>query len=293
MNQNTYTNFKHLLVDPYTKENLVYKNNSFQSKSNNYLIKQNVCVFLKNDNDKDSDFKYIEHYKKDGEEFDYSAVDYPKTTIYEIKKLQESIIAEVKSKKDITILDVGCGNGWVAKEFVNKGYNVISLDISFDNTKRIISQIPDNNHMAIIADAFHLPIKENSIDYIIASEIMEHVVSPKKFMEALYKILNTNGKLIISTPYDEVIEHFLCIHCNKKTPKYAHLHSFNEKNIINHIPYNITYYKSKIINNVMLVKLSIHRFLDFLPLKLWLIIDRFARVFYKKYYRFILIITKK
>lgn len=293
MNKERFSNFKNVLVDPYTKEKLVFNDTTFKSSTNNYAIKQQVCVFLKTDNDQDVEFKYIEHYQKDGEEFDYSDTNYSKTTQYEIKKLQETIISQIKLKKNITILDIGCGNGWVAKEFVKKGCKVISVDISFDNTSRIIKNIPNNNHIAIIADAFYLPIKENSVDFIIASEIMEHVVSPKKFIDALYKVLNDDGKLIITTPYNEIIEHSLCIHCNKKTPKYAHLHSFNESNINNSISTKIKNFKTYKFNNVMLIKLSIHRLLNFLPLKVWQLIDRLASVIYKKYFRFMIVISKK
>ncbi len=295
MNLNKYSRFKHLLVDPYTKDSLTLNTNLsfFKNKNNNqYPIKQNVCVFINQKEINTQNFNYIEHYQNDGKEFDYSIEYSSKTTQYEIYRLYQTITSLIKIKPNITILDVGCGNGWVAKEFVKKGCNVISVDISFENTSRIINQIPDENHIALMADSYNLPIKENSVDYIIASEIMEHVIDPKLFIKSLFNVLKKDGKLIITTPYNEVIEHSLCIHCNKKTPKNAHLHSFNESNIKNYLPENIGNYKSFRIHNKALIKLNIHRALYFLPLKLWLFLDKLVSYFYNKSYRLILVVKK-
>lgn len=297
MNIESYTIFKKILIDPYTKDALVYdaSSSTFQNEINNnlYQINNNVCVFINDKNAKDEEFKYIEHYQNDGEVFDYTAEGRNKSIVCEEVRLQQSIASYINIKPTITILDIGCGNGWVAKKFSGKGCNVISIDISLTNTSRIKKQVPNNNHIAIVADVYNLPIKENSVDYVIASEIMEHVINPKLFIESLYKVLNDNGELIITTPYNEVIEHSLCIHCNKKTPKSAHLHSFNEKNITQYIPNHIAKYDSFGIHNLAFIKLKFHRIFNFLPVKIWLFIDNLGNLIYKKPYRLILKFKKR
>ena len=290
MNPNSYTIFKKNIVDPFSEEPLIYNpsDSTFQNKTSAYQTKENVCIFINKNKLNDEQSKYIEHYQNDGEVFDYSISNSSKSIVREEIRLQQVIASYINVKPNITILDIGCGNGWVAKEFVKKGCNVISVDISLANTSRIKKEVPDDNHIAIVADVYNLPIKENSVDYIIASEIMEHVVNPELFIDTLYKILNKNGELIITTPYNEVIEHSLCIHCNKKTPKSAHLHSFNEINIAKHIPNYITKYESFGIHNFGLIKLKIHMLFSFLPINIWVLFDKLANLFYKKPYRLVL-----
>ncbi len=45
-----------------------------------------------------------------------------------------------------------------------------------------------------------LPLKANSIDIIIAGEIIEHIYNPIKFIRECNKILKKGGTLILSTP---------------------------------------------------------------------------------------------
>ena len=110
-----------------------------------------------------------------------------------------------------------------------KGVNVYSLDISETNPAKAVKLYPLENHFAIAADSFHLPFTDGSFDCVIASEIIEHIVDPAKFIKELFRVVKKGGQLIITTPYKEKIIYYLCIHCNNKTPAHAHIHSFDEK----------------------------------------------------------------
>ena len=71
----------------------------------------------------------------------------------------------------------------------------------------------------LIADAYKLPFNPNTLDCIVASEIMEHTFNPEKFISNLLNVLKPGGKIIITTPYDEQINYHLCVHCNHPTPE--------------------------------------------------------------------------
>ena len=85
-----------------------------------------IEIFLILDN-----FNYIDHYKKDAVEFDYFE-ERKGATAHDERRVREYIISKIPKKVN-SILDVGCGNGWVAKEFLPKGKQVYSLDISVTN----------------------------------------------------------------------------------------------------------------------------------------------------------------
>ena len=78
-----------------------------------------------------ADFNYIDHYKKDAVEFDYFE-ERKGATEHDERRVREYIISKIPKNVN-SILDVGCGKGWVAKEFLPKGKTVVSLDISVTN----------------------------------------------------------------------------------------------------------------------------------------------------------------
>lgn len=284
-----------LLIDPLTGEPLFFDNisntlrNSFSG--NSYCLIESIPRIIIDDNQSiaksnlhyvnDSDFKYHDHYQKDADLFDYSELNMPEVTKNEFCRLRESIIREISNDLSL-VLDVGCGNGWVSKKLIPLGKKVISMDISSTNPINAIREVQHKNHAGLIADVYNIPLKENSIDCIIVSEVLEHVPDPKAAIINLIKLLKPNGKLIITTPYNEKIEYYLCVHCNMPTPKFAHLHSFNEDSIIRFIPQTgVTWSSKKFINNY-LSRIRSYIILKFLPFNFWMFIDNlFNKVFYK------------
>ena len=295
-----------LLIDPLTREPLFFDitSNTLRSSfsGNSYCVIESIPRIIIDDNQSiaksnlhhvnDSDFKYSDHYQKDADLFDYSEQNLPEITKNEFSRLRESIIREISNDLSI-VLDVGCGNGWVSKKLIPLGKKVISMDISSTNPINAIREVQHKNHAGLIADAYNIPLKENSIDCIIASEILEHVPDPKSFIISLIKLLKHNGKLIITTPFNEKIEYYLCVHCNKPTPKSAHLHSFNEDNIIRFIPQTGVTWSCKSFINSDLLRIRSHIILKFFPFSFWMFIDKlFNKVFYKPT-RLQIIITKE
>lgn len=231
--------------------------------------------------DEIKNFDYLTHYKTDAEEFDYFEKRIGAAE-HEERRVREVIISQVP-KNVKTVLDIGCGSGWVAKEFFQRNKKVISLDISKSNPQKVKQLYPSQSHFQVVADSFKLPFEPNSIDCVIASEIIEHVVDPKSFLKELLRVVSEDGRLIISTPYKEKIRYVLCIHCNKKTPVNAHLHSFDEDSLSKLYKENdLKKFSSIIFGNKALIFLRTHVLLKFLPLSLWLAVDWLANKIYNK-----------
>lgn len=297
--------FKEIIIDPLSGKNLVEEKIDnkivLRSEEKYYHFLEDIPILLPKfeippksnsafHSNFNSTFDYANHYKEDALQFDYFKEEESKATREEIRRLHQSIIKKIPSNAEI-ILDVGCGKGWVAKHFLNRGKKVVSMDISPTNPTKVLKENPHENHAALVADAFYLPIRENSIDTIIASEIIEHVYDPKIFIRKLLEALKPGGKLIITTPYNEKIEYFLCVHCNKPTPKNAHLHSFNEKNFAYFIPRK-TMYKTESFSNKYIVRSRINLLTAILPFRIWKIVDGFVNSIFKKPLRFLIEITK-
>jgi len=237
-------------------------------------------------------FRYKEHYQHDAEAYDYTEESQHPVEREEIRRLRSYIAAEVK-RNDGWLLDVGCGGAWLATTLVPEGMHVISMDISDINPLKARKRIPQANHQAVVADVFELPFRNDSISQIVASEIIEHVPDPKKFVAALYQVLKPGGRLVITTPYNEFIRTSLCIHCNHLTPHNAHLHSFTEKSILKYLPADARTITLQVFNSKLLVKTQLQKMLAFLPVSVYKIIDKAAlAISGKKAYRLMAIIEK-
>jgi len=201
-----------------------------RSCGQSYPIENSVPVFLFEIHKKQgSVFNYIDHYQIDGVEHDYFA-ERDAGTEHVDKRVHQTIFSLIK-KKSGRVLDVGCGRAWVAQHLCPQNYDVVSMDISLENTSRALKTYPFDNHTAVVADAFSLPFNENVFDVIIAAEIVEHVADPKVFIRKLMRVLKPGGLLIVTTPYKEKIRYSLCVHCNRLTPMHAHIHSFDENKL--------------------------------------------------------------
>lgn len=239
-----------------------------------------------------STFNYKEHYQHDAETYDYFQEAESAATKEESNRLHQYILSEIPKTAD-WILDTGCGGGWLANALQHKGKHLISMDISDINPIKVTKRYPFEGHYGLVADVYALPIKGETMDCIIASEIIEHVSDPKRFIYALYTALKPGGKLIITTPYNEKIQQSLCIHCNQLTPHNAHLHSFTETNIKRHLSPEMTMYKTKVFNNKVLTRTGLQRAMSFLPLGLYEGIDSLSNAVTKKRaYRLMLTIEK-
>lgn len=224
-------------------------------------------------------FNYSKHYNIDAEKFNYFGERYGATS-HDEKRVHQFIISHVPKETE-SILDVGCGSAWVAEYFTKMNKKVISLDISKVNPLKAINKFPNNNHFGITADSYKLPFPDSSVDCIIASEIIEHTLYPDMFIKELLRVLKPGHKLLVSTPYKEIIRYTLCIHCNEQTPMHAHLHSFDENSLG-------SFYKGKnpdnfywiTFGNKGLIFLRTYKILKYFSFPLWKFIDRITNLIY-------------
>lgn len=226
-------------------------------------------------------FDYITHYKTDSEEFDYFE-ERVEPAKHEERRVHEVILSQIPPNTEL-LLDVGCGSGWLAKSLIPKGKRVISLDISKKNPLVIHNSLNDERHFPLVADSLKLPFPNNSFKCVVASEIIEHTINPKEFISELFRVVKNDGRLIISTPYKEKLRYHLCIHCNKKTPENAHLHSFDEEKLFNlYSGEQLKKFKPIIFGNKALIFLRTHILLKYLPTSIWLAVDWLANQIYNK-----------
>jgi ubiquinone/menaquinone biosynthesis C-methylase UbiE len=223
---------------------------------------------------------YKQHYKIDAEEFDYFDENNKFDNDYN-RRLHRFILKFVEDE-DAKLLDIGSGGGWITKESFNN-IKLTLCDLSSKNLDKIKERQPQRDISYIVSDALNMPFKDNHFNYVILSEVLEHINDPLSVLKEIYRITDKGGKIIISTPYKEKIQYYLCIHCNKKTPANAHLHSFDEKIFTDIFKKTgiekFTFHK---IGNKFFLLSRISYFLRFLPFWLWRVIDKVLNLIFDK-----------
>lgn len=100
------------------------------------------------------------------------------------------------------ILDIGCGNGYIAGQFLRKGCNVVGVDLSETGIAIARKAYPEGRFEILEADNNVLDrLKEKPFDYVISTEVVEHLYAPRAYAEGCFAALATGGRLICSTPY--------------------------------------------------------------------------------------------
>jgi SAM-dependent methyltransferase len=106
---------------------------------------------------------------------------------------------EFQNKKEISILDIGCGRGNISLPFASLSYRVTGIDLNADSIDEIKKKNNFNNAEFRVQDATALDINKK-YDFIIASEVIEHMEKPEFFLKFLKNVLKEKGFLIITIP---------------------------------------------------------------------------------------------
>jgi 2-polyprenyl-3-methyl-5-hydroxy-6-metoxy-1,4-benzoquinol methylase len=92
------------------------------------------------------------------------------------------------------VLDVGCGNGLLLRQFVNKGWTAHGLDISPWTKKH--SKRYGFTHHNIEIEKSDLP--DNHFDLVLSTSILEHIAQPIPYLQDIIRGLKPEGTLFIS-----------------------------------------------------------------------------------------------
>jgi 2-polyprenyl-3-methyl-5-hydroxy-6-metoxy-1,4-benzoquinol methylase len=117
-----------------------------------------------------------------------------------IKKIQNS-------KKELNVLDFGCGTGVVSFELSKQGCNVTSIDLDLTPQKSLSQFVNFPNNINFLeGDIFNQQFNQK-FDIIIALDVLEHIpldILPK-YLNHFAELLSENGKVIVSGPTENIL----------------------------------------------------------------------------------------
>lgn len=146
------------------------------------------------------------HYKDQQKYFDK---EFSSVKEYTLAAWQQSYIDRLKKfvldknyKKKI-MLDIGTGSGYIAVEMAKMGIRVIACDLSTEavkNLEKYKRKYKLSNLKVIHCKAEDIPLQDNSVDYIVANAILEHIPAEKKAIDKWKDLLRKNGRMYITVP---------------------------------------------------------------------------------------------
>lgn len=108
------------------------------------------------------------------------------------------------------ILDIGCGDGTII-DYISKNNSpeqIIGIDISEYAVEYVKKRGYDAKVLDVLSKDFEKLLKTNNFDYIIITEVLEHIQDPEKVIENI-KEYNPNAIIFISIPNAGFIMHRL------------------------------------------------------------------------------------
>lgn len=108
-----------------------------------------------------------------------------------------------KSHPNASLLDVGCGEGWIMDKFQREGFEVRGIDFSSFAIEKFHPHLraffQEGNIYEMLNRYFSSGQK---YDVVILANVIEHVIDPVELLACLKKLLKSEGMLLIVAPND-------------------------------------------------------------------------------------------
>lgn len=112
--------------------------------------------------------------------------------------VREIICGAAIDKKELKILEVGSGLGYLTYSLNKANYNTTGLDISQTAVVQAKRDFGDHYVCADLKD--YAELNPGFFDIVILTEVIEHISRPMDFIKSVLKLLKPQGKAFITSP---------------------------------------------------------------------------------------------
>lgn len=100
-----------------------------------------------------------------------------------------------------SVLDVGCGSGALSEAIKQRGYEVWGIEENQEASNRAAPRLDRVLRLSLHEhEAVKVAIGERKFDYLIFSDVLEHVYDPYSVLREYLRFVKVGGRVIISVP---------------------------------------------------------------------------------------------
>lgn len=97
-----------------------------------------------------------------------------------------------------TALDIGAAGGGNSRVLRDLGWNVIPLEYGPEG-----AEVAAERGLSVIrADATRLPVADESLDLVVAYDLLEHLVDDDACVQEVMRVLRPHGRFLVAVPCD-------------------------------------------------------------------------------------------
>ncbi len=134
---------------------------------------------------------------------------------------------ELSGNRQLKVLNIGVGNGWIEHKCRDHGWETYALDPS----EVAIRKLEESGISGKVGYIENIPYDDDFFDIIFCSEVIEHLSTEQtnEAINEIARVLNKFGILIGTVPFNENLSESIvvCPDCGKIFHKWGHQQSFN------------------------------------------------------------------
>ncbi len=139
-------------------------------------------------------------YEQGQDSVDLKIPYYPEEPWIKVAKSFTLALDQLKLTGDETVLDLGAGRGWAAKEFTRIGCSVVALDIVTDEhvglgRGKALMEDVGVYFERIIADGENLPFFSDTFDIVFCAAALHHSSRLQLLLQNIYRVMKPGGRL--------------------------------------------------------------------------------------------------
>lgn len=97
-------------------------------------------------------------------------------------------------------LEVGCGSGGIAADLVERGFNVVAIDLSLEMLRAARGRLAQDGVRFLRADAERLCFRAAGFDLVVAMGVLEYLPDPGEAIAEIRRVLRDGGEAIVTVP---------------------------------------------------------------------------------------------
>ena len=110
-----------------------------------------------------------------------------------------------------SILEIGCGRGWLCNKLTLLGAKTIGVDPMEPVIKYARKLFPGLEFHTDTPSGFLSKNQGRYFELVVTSEVIEHVIDKEEFLKSIYNLIEPSGYLVLTTPRLEHYDDFLSI----------------------------------------------------------------------------------